>query len=119
MARRRDHLEQEVRAAGLRQLGWAFRDPRAILEEASQRGETIFEIPDASRLSNPARRRAARTSRPPSTLASIGLPLGTLELGGRLACWACARPLQEHELISSDAGEAPRCPGCGARLPVR
>jgi hypothetical protein len=100
-----------------RQTGWQWRDPEAVLAEQAARGEVVFDataVP-ASQLRTRPRRPARQTTRPPYAPTSLGLPLGAVELAGTLRCWACAASLDGNAL----AGEAPSCPSCGARLPIR
>lgn len=105
-----------------RQTAWSWNDAHAVLAAAPE-GDVLYDVtaPAASRLSAPRPRRAARaTGRHTQPPPSLGLPLGTVELEGRLTCWACACALDPTVLARSpDGPEPPRCDGCGARLPVR
>ena len=107
-----------------RQITWSWNDPEQVLREEAERGDVVFEAPDASKIvaARPptlprVRQRRNRINgssyeEPPS----IGLPFGTRLAEGRLTCWSCAQTVAEGEVLSAGPG-VQVCPGCGARLP--
>lgn len=101
-----------------RQVAWHWVDPAKVVQEEEQRGDVVFEAPDASRIvtARPPRLPKVRQRRAKEEIVSYGLPFGTRLDEGRVACWSCAQELRETEVV--DAGPGTRlCPGCGARLP--
>jgi hypothetical protein len=106
------------------QISWTFLDPEQVLRDEAERGDVVFEAPDASkivanrppRLPRVRQRRnrlgASGTEEP----ASRGLPFGTRVDEGRVMCWSCARTIAEGDVVRPAPG-VEFCPGCGARLP--
>ena len=107
-----------------RQITWTWSDPEQVLRDEAERGDVVFEAPDASKIvaARPPRLPKVRQRRnriggheePPS----LGLPFGVrLEPGeGRFTCWSCGQNVAEGDVVTAGPG-VQACPGCGARLP--
>ena len=93
-------------------------DPDEVLRAAGERGDTLFEAPDVSRIVVPGK--VPRLPRVKQRLAgepeSIGLPFAPRTVDGRVICWSCACDIVEGEAVRVSPGMV-SCPGCGARIP--
>lgn len=106
------------------QTSWTFIDPEHLLRDEAERGDVVFEAPDASKIvaTRPPRlprirqRRNRLGTRPEDEPESMGLPFGTRLTEGRLTCWSCGESIAESDVVSAGPGLT-ACPGCGARLP--
>ncbi len=106
------------------QIAWTWSDPEQVLRDEAERGDVVFEAPDASKIvaARPPRLPRIRQRRnriggssyeePPS----LGLPFGARVDEGRLTCWSCAQTIAEGDVLTTGPG-VQHCPGCGARLP--
>ena len=102
-----------------RQVAWHWVDPVQLLREEEERGDVVYEAPEASRIvtTRPPRLPRVRLRRQKSAeLESVGLPFGVREDAGRVTCLSCAQTIVEGEALPAGPG-AQVCPGCGARLP--
>jgi hypothetical protein len=105
-----------------RQITWTWSDPEQVLRDEAERGDVVFEAPDASKIvtARPPRLPSVRQRRnriggreePPS----MGLPFGARVEEGRLTCWCCGQTVAEGDVVTAGPG-VQACPGCGARLP--
>jgi hypothetical protein len=107
-----------------RQITWHWSDPEQVLRDEEERGDVVFEAPDASKIV---------TTRPPKLPKvrqrrqrigghhhdeplSFGLPFGARFEEGRVTCWSCGQEIAESDAVATGPG-VKVCPGCGARLP--
>ena len=106
------------------QTSWTFLDAELLLRDEAERGDVVFEAPDASKIvaTRPPRlprirqRRNRLGARADDEPASMGLPFGMRHDEGRLTCWSCGESIAESDVVSAGPG-LKACPGCGARLP--
>jgi hypothetical protein len=113
-----------------RQITWTWIDPEQVLRDEAERGDVVFEAPEASKIvaarPPPLPRIRQRRNRINGTYhdepPSYGLPFGARrEDGGgaeeaRLTCWSCGQSIAESAVLTAGHG-VQVCPGCGARLP--
>jgi hypothetical protein len=112
MAGKRQRIEE-------RQVAWHWVDPVQLLREEEERGDVVFEAPEASRIvtGRPPRLPRVRLRRQRTAeIESVGLPFGVREESGRVTCWSCGQTIGEDDALPAGPG-AQVCPGCGARLP--
>jgi hypothetical protein len=102
-----------------RQVTWHWVDPVQLLREEEERGDVVFEAPEASRIvtARPPRLPRVRLRRSRGNeIESVGLPFGARVQENRVTCWSCAQVLVESDALPAGPG-VQVCPGCGARLP--
>ena len=105
-----------------KQVTWLWSDPEQVLRNEGERGDVVFEAPDASKIVTARPPRLPRVRQRRNRLGardepdSMGLPFGTLVEDGRVACWSCRQEISAQEVMNAGPGLLV-CPGCGARIP--